>query len=279
MFGGFEKALRRNALKKLPKEEQEKQIAIEANKEADPTTYSAIAPKEPLAKIGEAKSAAAVMFGRDESYSVLKAPSGEIYTSLEGKDSAATEQIVARMLKGAINVADVVTLPDGTYASRNMPLKSIENKVKTPELEADVFILRYLMGDSDHIIRSGRNIDSAKGRHVYYDFGFAKKGFFNSSDEEKGVDETDWSFCDRSNVVTAIIREKAHLLSERFAGEQGKEFLKVLFGTSGKAPDELFWYRGGEGASAEHHLNLFHNLLMKRLEALCVLEDAKPTTR
>lgn len=239
-------------------------------KAADPTTYSALPPTEELTQVGMANSARADFFGYGPVYPVLETASKERYTSLEGKGGVAlAEQVVARILKGIVNVSDIVSTQDGVVLSKNMPLEHIEHKTSRDEVAADLAILAHVFGDSDHNLRNGRNIYSANGKHAYYDFAYAHELLLHFSDSETGMNPAPSDGKPISRSVAALIRQKSEALYARLEGPEGLAFLNAIFAATKRKPSELFErQKYSTDSGAEVTAERIRDLLLKRLAIL-----------
>lgn len=96
------------------------------------------------------------------------------------------EYIISKLLKGVINVSDVVEV-NGSYFSKNMDLEAIEEKTSGPEQAADMILLYALFDDTDHKLgkRYSKNAAIKNGRATYFDFDVARIPTGNESNEHR----------------------------------------------------------------------------------------------
>src|SRR5579872_1498379 len=160
---GFEWPSKKNQEVKKTREAVHK-----ATEEADPTTYSSIAPPE----LQDRKKFDVSDYGKK-----IETKDGGYYEVVKDPEM---QQFVSRVLKGIANVSDVVSVSDRNgvtrYYSRDVPLGKVQERTSLSEVEADLFILRSIFGDIDHSFTNGerRNVREEEGRITYFDFDGAK---------------------------------------------------------------------------------------------------------
>lgn len=181
------------------------------------------------------------MVGGRYQYPIWEAENGERYIELSGKDlppfSVAVEQVVGRLLKGVVNISDIIAVHrangGNAYYSRIMPLDHIEKEVTPEEFEADLQLLRSLLGDDEHNIADIDNFVSDNGKTTYFDFGKAR--WFPDLLENETQDSLG-----SSDTVRAILRNKLITLRERFSGPEGRRFIEAVIKGTDKSTEELF---------------------------------------
>lgn len=98
--------------------------------------------------------------------------SGEKYFKLREENTHASAQfVVSKLLKGIVNVADVVE-HDGEFYSREINLEHIRESTSLEKRMVGYVILRELFQDGDHD-ESQNNIKISDTGHMFFDFGFA----------------------------------------------------------------------------------------------------------
>jgi len=204
----------------------------EAQEAADPTTYSQLSPRESLRQVG-----AYYKRERDKKEKTIVEAEGSRFYSL---DKGESQQVIARMLKGIINVSDVVAvrspgmlnklLSRKTFYSREMPMERIEGETSTREHIADLWILFWVFGDPDHF---GRNVREKDGRTVYFDFESLSL-FQGSSKQDSDVFAFTrglLNLADKEQL--GIMHDKLNRLEDRFRGIEGERMLRVIIKDSG----------------------------------------------
>jgi hypothetical protein len=212
-------------------------MAIEALGNADPTRYSKLTPS----KVHNAG------WTEDSDYRIVADDEGNEYVDVTRKqilgfeETAPTELVISRLLKGILNVSDVIPTtkkrlflgPKKRYLSRVMPLEKIEEQTTDDEVVADVVLLTLIFGDGDHTPSSEHNSRTENGRTAYYDFGMASPVV--------GTKLIPNLLEINTPEALAIFRRKLQLLKERFEGDEGYQFFKAVIESSGSPPHALFW--------------------------------------
>jgi len=235
----------------------------EATNEADPTTYSMLPPDEMRVKLIRPLN----------EYSLpVRTADGETYYELSNKNDPRGQQVVARMLKGVLNVADVVTVPDEEgkerYYSRKMPLQKIENDTSKEELASEQLLLEYLFNSKDHLFNPqsnwANNATYKDGKMVHFDFGEDADNFLRApTNRDSLIARLQFM----SPETIAHLKEKLSELHERFAGEEGKEFFRSIIAASAAPATEVFTSHDAFEKHADlDPVELLHMVLMGRIE-------------
>lgn len=235
----------------------------EATKEADPTTYSMLPPEEMHVKLIRPLN----------EYSLpVRTADGETYYELSNKNDSRGQQVVARMLKGVLNVADVVTVPDeegkDRYYSRKMPLQKIESDTSKEELAAEQLLLEYLFNSKDHLFNPhsnwANNATYKDGKMVHFDFGEDADNFLRAPTNR---DSLIARLRFMSPETIAHLKEKLAELHDRFAGEEGKEFFRAIIAASAAPATAIFKSHDAFEKHADlDPVELLHMVLIGRIE-------------
>jgi len=260
-FGGV-----RNLPAKDPTAE-ELRIAEEAYAEADPTTYSTLPIHTPLEEKGTIE-----YYG----YKILT-DGIDTYYALPESAHPQKQQIVQRLLKGIVNVSDLVFKSDGettAYVSKEVALEKVQKSISDEEIYADLALLTDLFDDSDHSYYPKdprgygipqHNLIYTKGKVSYYDF------------SETSISERDYRLNHPRETVTSLEYEleKISQLTERFKGEDGRQFFFAILKDSDAEVRALFPYVfEGVTNSMDSDEEYFYTVFMNRLQHLSkILRD------
>lgn len=254
-FGGV-----RNQSAKDPTAE-ELRIAAEAYVEADPTTYSTLPIRTPLEQKGTIE-----YYG----YKVLT-DGIDTYYALPESAHPQKQQIVQRLLKGIVNVSDLVAKSDGettAYVSKEVALEKVQGSSSDDEIYAGLALLTDLFNDSDHSYYPKdprghgipqHNLTYENGKVSYYDF------------SEASISERDTRLNPPRETVASLENEleKISQLTERFKGEDGKQFFFAILKDTNAEVRALFPYvfegvKNGTDSDEEY----FYTVFMNRLQHL-----------
>lgn len=190
--------------------------------DADPTQYSALPPTE-LSGIRNRES--------------VNTEAGRFHRFVEPdkKEHGAAEQFTARLLKGIINVSDVVSVQDskgGTqYFSREMLVANIESETSNDELRADAYIFKHVFNDHDHKYGDPHNLNQKSGRAAHFDFHESRFLYGGDLEEPSPLLYLD--------LVPTLLR-KTNLLLERLSGDDGLSFIESVIQSTGKDVRDIF---------------------------------------
>ncbi len=232
--------------------------AEDAYAEADPTTVSPLPLQGPLEYVGYTDPVKRYGIYSDGQDRYVQLP----------EDAAERQQVVARLLKGIVSVADVVAKTDagGTrHFSKIMPHERIADHTSNDEIYADIELMRLIFNDTDRSYSTkddymgelASNLKVEDGKATYYDFGSAE---FNIDAPMKPQRR-------EGNRALDILAQKVDLLVERFQGEEGKRHFLSIIEQSGKQSWELFRYSEASD-SAESLYKGFLKRLAKAQEYL-----------
>lgn len=184
------------------------------------------------------------------------------------------QQVVARMLKGILNVSDVVAVPDShgeeKYYSWKTPLDKISDESTKEQVEAEQMLLRYLFNSRDHMFNrysdwanNGRYKD---GKLVHFDFGEDAYRFLEAPSDR---DSLLARLRNMRPKTLSSLRDKVTELQARFEGESGKAFFRSITEASDGPVTELF----GPSEVFEKYpdiepLDLLHQVLVGRIVGL-----------
>lgn len=198
--------------------------AQQANEAADPTTYSALPPEGAMHPLGTVRS-------REEGKYVnpVVESDGEVWYRLEEGSEPRKQQLAARLLKGIVNVADVVER-DGEYWSKRLPHELIHERISTEETEADLELLNLILDDSDHFTvvtesgHPGHNARLEDETSSYFDF------------SESSFKPWSMNGLRRRRLKKAALERLDRKLSElagRFDSPEGKTFARDIYESTG----------------------------------------------
>lgn len=246
--------------------------ANDATKKADPTTYSILPPEKVQTKIIRPLG--------EYSLPVRKAE-GETYYELSGLHDPRGQQVVARILKGILNVADIVTVPssdgENKYYSWKLPHNKIENETTKEQVIAEQLLLQYLFNSRDHMFNkysdwanNGRYED---GKLSHFDFG---EDAYKLLEAPSGRGSIIAQLLQMKPDTISHLKNKVSELESRFAGEHGKKFLQSIIDASPARVTELF----GPAEVFKKYPNidevdLLHSVLIERIESLKIVLEPK----
>lgn len=214
----------------------------EAYKDADPTAFSPIVPEGTLAPTGREIP--------EKRYPIYEDGVGE-YVHL--KDDGPRQEVVARLLKGVINVADVVSIPVGNsreHFSKIMPHERIAEPASEADIRADLEVISLVFNDQDRSLRLPSEYAVANEHNLRRDADTVSH--FDFAEAELNVDAP---FRLRARYDNPLVLEKTlaklEELRTRFEGEDGKRHFLSIVEASGKHPAQLFPYSGASGSPEE----------------------------
>lgn len=221
-----------------------------AHNEADPTTYSELPLTGRLKRLGTTEP------GDGGNKTPIAGKDGNVYYKLNNATWPARQQVASRLLKGIINVADVVSAHEGNnFYSKQMPLDKVEESLDNLDILADFELMSLIIDDADHHLESGypgyplegteHNVAIEHDSAAYYDFDLAS------------FDATNIAL--RYYLPIRSLRrlsEKIEEVHARYASEDGKALAMSIYEDGQKhAPSGLT-------DSPDH----FYEVLMGRIE-------------
>lgn len=153
---------------------EERERIREAHDQADPTTFSEL-------PLGSAPSHIGYVDSETHPYPVVERE-GTHFVELVGNKGGAAQQIVSKLLKGIINVSDVVPDASGQLHSKIMPLERIQESKSDSVVRGEMLVLELLFGDGDHKLDQPYggdphytgNVEIDNGKAALYDFEMAQ---------------------------------------------------------------------------------------------------------
>ena len=211
----------------------EKRKIEKAQTEADPATYSSLSPSD-LEHIDT----------NHYNYAVVRDTHGNRYVDVTEKwgYTGPTERVVALLLKGIVNVSDLVRVESESgvkYYSKVMEVEKTKDATMQ-EMQADMALIHILFKDVDHSFESrdggDHNLirDKSKKKIFFFDFGGAMFGFWPKNSEHGDPLE------DLDSFAVHKLTEKLQALHTRISGAEGTQFLQHIINESGKSVNELF---------------------------------------
>lgn len=220
------------SFKKNNNEDVQKRVDL-ATQEADPTTYSVLPPEQMKTKIFRSF---------DDLNKPVRVGSGETYYQIN--DDPKGQQVIARLLKGIINVSDIISVPNQNgeekYYSWKMPLEKIEQNATKEIVETDQFLFKYLFNSYDHLFNTSTNWANnaryEKEKISHFDFGEDAIYFLKNPEERESL-----MVKLKQKRPTAIndLKRKVSELRSRFKGESGKNFLKSIIDSTGSPVTQI----------------------------------------
>lgn len=220
--------------------------------ETDPTTYSALASENSLIDTKDTT---------DRNDFKILADGVDRYVPLTPDSNPQKQQVISRMLKGIINVADIVSIKKETgteFYSRILPHENIQQKSDKNEVIANVMLLELVFGDYDHRFTEEFGLSDTEHLNLrvdqnvasYFDFDRANFDTIINLDNLKG----------EKYEVLRYLRVRLEELEARFKGEEGKAFLESIIRASGKTIAELFPYMEKDTSVED-----FQDMILKRI--------------
>lgn len=263
----------------------EKGKVTRAANEADPTTYSPLRPEK---------------LKHTDTITILDTHTSEemkrrVYTDDRGNryfeitHHPRTQQFVARMLKGIVNVADVLMIKparegeEPLFLSKELKIDRIEAK-PLADLTADLQVLGSIFRDVDRSVpaegksvretdignpRAGGNVRFDEGRSFLFDFESPRDRFFPAMNALMA--EQDKHLAAFGKEEAELTLQKLDALAERIEGDEGEAFVRAIAKKTGKNLFELLSPIFGstvsyEGVPQEIPLRRFLSVLRKRIE-------------
>ncbi|HBH71349.1 MAG: hypothetical protein UU88_C0007G0020 [Parcubacteria group bacterium GW2011_GWC1_42_11] len=237
----------------------------DATKKADPTTYSILPPEKVQTKIIRPLS----------EYSLpVRTAEGETYYELSGLHDPRGQQVVARMLKGILNVSDVVAVPatdgENKYYSWKLQHGKIEDENTREQMIAEQLLLQYLFNSKDHMFNKysdwANNGRYDGGKLSHFDFGEDAYKFLETP---TGRGSSIAQFMQMKPDTITYLKGKVSELESRFTGEEGKKFLQSIIDASPAHVTELFGpAEVFQKYSNINEVDLLHSVLVGRIEGL-----------
>jgi hypothetical protein len=247
-------------------EKVEEQIA-HATKEADPTTYSMLPPEEMRVKL---------IRPLNEYGLPVRTGEGETYYELSDtqKHDLRGQQVIARMLKGVLPVADIITVQNDEgqekYYSRKMPIERIARSTSPEQVAGEQLLLEYLFNSKDHLFNPhsnwANNATYKDEKLVHFDFGEDANNFLRTPTDRDALTA---KLSHMTPETIAHLKEKVAELENRFSNEEGKEFFQSIIESNGAPAKEIF---GHPEVFAKHAdlepTDLLHKVLVGRIAGL-----------
>ncbi len=224
-------------MEKIP--EQVKKQIDESTKEADPTTYS-------ILSIGKKRTK--ILRNPFVKYKLpLKTDGKENYYELcnDGPHSPKGQQVISRMLKGVINVSDIISEVgvDGVkkYYSLEMNHEKIEQKSTKEMVRADQLFLEFIFNSNDHHLNmySGWANNALLKNDKVSHFDFGEDAYYFLS-KPKNIDTLVMQIQQLKREDFLYLKEKVVMLNEQFSGEEGRLFFDSIIKSTGESVVDLF---------------------------------------
>jgi len=239
---------------------EETQRIKDAYQVADPTTYSELPAKGEIVDLGAAS---------EKKFNRLVSINDEKYVTLEGGSSDASQFVITKLLKGIINVSDIVRDEQGNFYSKVMPLDKIQEETPVSEIEGDFFVIKSLTGDGDrgfapaseNLTQYTKNVMHEKGKTAYFDFGFARQ-------LDPKINTAEYAGFTDLEALESADRKLADIY-KRLNGTMGTLFIKSIMKETGSTVKEIFPAFEGEGLNGDEEdiLTLQASLLQKTQQA------------
>ncbi|MGE5541219.1 MAG: hypothetical protein ACM3TU_02960 [Bacillota bacterium] len=201
---------------------EERERSRRAYQEADPTTYSELRLQGHTKDLGTVAERGEDYFRENQ----VIGNRGEQFYELD--KIPMSQQVAARLLKGIINVSDVVSDGDPYWPkmySKRMPLSKVAETLDPEEVVADTELINLILGDIDHIAPM-HNVRVEEGKAAYFDFGGAEF--------KTGPMSLRNSLSERSLTRLA---DHVQELKKRYLSAEGKEFARAIYAQGEQYPD------------------------------------------
>lgn len=205
--------------------------------------------------------------------------SGELFHKI--KNDPRKQKFISLLLKGTINVADIVSYW-GSYYSHEQNLNNIP--VRDPEFikadtEADLFILKHMFGDKDHgqydyITKEEEEASDYwnESSNVMTNRSYTKKYIFDfnaatlkGSDQDRLLDEIkEYKKKNPNNAekILSLVNKKCDLILKNNLNEDQLESFKTIIKKSGFFGDRLPFSDRDQRPSTEEEIEkLFYNFI------------------
>jgi hypothetical protein len=212
--------------------------------------------------------------------------SGELFHKI--KNDPRKQKFISLLLKGTINVADIVTYHGGYY-SHEQNIKNIIDRdpefIKT-DTEADLFILKHMFGDKDHskynyIIkgeeeapdywRESSNVMTNRSNTKKYIFDF-NAATLKGSDENQLLDEIkEYKKQNPNNAeeVLSLVNKKCDLILKNNLNKEQLESFKAIIKKSGFFGDRFpFTAKDDPRPSTEEEIEKLFYIFIERFKLL-----------
>jgi hypothetical protein len=150
-----------------------------------------------------------------------------VYHKLSAHNYFLNQQVAARLVKGVVPVADVVSTADGTLYSKEMPHDRIQQSATRAEAEANRLVLALLLHDADHSLELPMD---ARGHTVPQNttVGHGAVAFYDLelSDLESRAHRN--LTPESSSQTKSVLREKLLALQNQYEGEGGKALFSTI---------------------------------------------------
>jgi hypothetical protein len=178
--------------------------------------------------------------------STKKSLKGERFHNLPERKEPEKQQAVARLLKGFVNVSDVVRIKGQWYSYE--PKLSSAPQESPAAAEASQWILRCLFRDTDHRVLNysevpefsffPHNARVEDGKHMFFDF--ANVEFWAHPLFQGNIE----SMKDASPEILRIVHDKAVAMERHFAEAEGIRQIRAIFKSiekeTGKKLNDIF---------------------------------------
>jgi hypothetical protein len=241
-----------------------------ATKESDPTTYSILPSGEKRNKIFQNPFVKRKI--------PMKTDGEENYFELDnsGHHSPKGQQAVSRILKGILNVSDIISEIDSKgvkkYYSLEIPSKKIKQESTLELVQADQILLGYVFGSNDHLSTySGwmNNASYKDSKVAHFDFGEDAYDFLR---EPSNKDSLTSQIKQMKPGTLLYLKEKVMMLEARFKGSEGRLFFGDIIKSTREDVVELFgpkkFFEYNQHTKPE---DLVYQTLMERIENLLAL--------
>jgi hypothetical protein len=142
-------------------------------------------------------------------------------------DNPVYQQALTRLLKGILNVSDIVAHEresETKYYSRRMPLEKVKEDSTHFKMLADLELLRVILLDSDHHyagelgFKEHHNMRMENKKLAFYDLGFSE------------FDDYDIGFAHTLSLEgLGYLKDKLEQLKERVLSDEGRLFLEKIY--------------------------------------------------
>lgn len=190
------------------------------------------------------------------------------YVELDSTKHPREQQAIARLVKGIIPIADIVSYDQEHVArfSKVMPLERIEATTSEAQLRAYIDFMYLVFGDEDRREHGDlqHNYEHVGGKAILYDF-----GNFDLTTIPLTTAPQNRRYQTLESLTELV--DELNAFHARIEGEQGRDFLKAVLTSSDIAPRDLYQVSYGETTIEDLH----EQLLARTNRALLIAQNER----
>lgn len=204
---------------------------------------------------------------------------GRVFFGGERFKSGPSQMLIARLLKGIVNVSDVVYVADASspgFYSYKAPIDTVQHngardhsKEVIEKAKVDFVILQLIFSDFDHTVGEDKELNAnfryENGEYTFFDF--EPKNFWNvyaKWDELKYREMYEYKIKFIEKNKLPLLLEKVNEIKERVESDFFTDVLDSVR-TYAKEDDSIFLLANAEG---ENKVESFKNELLRRISII-----------